>query len=272
MSVSCILFFKDSTGYGWSERFWYAGTTSDPTFTNNINALINARCLILTSTCFVTHVRVASSISRAPYIFAQPAGGVPGGETPPTAPSEVALLARLIAGGTSPYFNRPFLRGIPERVVASDNFVTDNTFDTNLIGFFNVLKNGNWNVQGRLTNAPNPLQPISTLTPLPPRGFNFSAAANIFAVGDIVRIRGARVPGYNGLKSITARNPAGTLYEAGGAAAPVVDTGLSPTAQLQKSFDLTIAITNIEGLTRRGAGRPFGLTRGRKQTLYSLCQ
>lgn len=272
MSLQTILFFIDPTGYGWSERFWYAGSTVNPTFTNNINQLINARALILTDTCNITHVRVASPVPRAPYIFAQPAGGVPGGELPPTAPSEVAILARLISGGAGPFFNRPFLRGIPQRVVTADSYTPDSTFETNINAFFAVLRNGNWNIQGRLTSAPNPLQPINTLAPVPPRGFTFTAAAGLFVKGDVVRIRGAKVPGYNGLKSIIQVNPAGTLYEAGGASPPVVDIGLSPTAQKQITFDLGIAITNIEGLTRRGAGRPFGLTRGRKQTLYSLRQ
>lgn len=278
-SKKMTLFFTNQTDYGWSETFYYSGDTTEPTFSNNISDLITARAGILTDTCTIVRARVASGTKRNPYIFALNGGmGTPGTEMHPTAPSEVALLCLFQAGLTG--FNRAFLRGIPERVTASDSYVPDMTFTTELDAFFNVLKNGFWNCVGTLGGPPAHFT-ISAVIPTPPRGFSFlctappgpasTPPATAIAVGDTIRVHGCRVPGYNGLKVVTMI-PTATSFVVGGAAPPVPDAGSTPYLTQIGAFDTVILTCNPEKLSRRGAGRPFGVIRGRRPTLYALRQ
>jgi hypothetical protein len=267
-SARTTLFFLDGTGYGWSETFYYAGSPDIPTTTLSVLALATARAGILTSTCTLTHARVESFVARNPVIIPLAAGaGIPGSETPPTAPSEVALLVRLAAGLTG--YNRPFMRGIPLRVVQADTFVPDAAFTAELNVLFGVLNTSIWNAVGTLGGSPTHL-PITTLVPTSPRGFSITfAAAQALTLGQTLRIAGARVPGYNGLKRIVEINSP-VIAQVGGAAPPVPDSGSSPYALIPGTFDAQITDTFVERLTRRAAGRPFGQSRGRKPTLYSL--
>jgi hypothetical protein len=267
-----IFFFQDSTGYGWSERFWYNSTTADPAFTNNLLALANARVAILTNTCFLTHIRVQSNLRRAPYVIKLAAGGLPGGETPPTAPSEVALLFITQAATPSPLKNRAFLRGIPERVVGGDNYGPDSTFLANLAFFTTVLQNGLWNIVSTIQSLPPAPIPIAALHGTVPRGYSFTAAVSSFGLGATVRVTGTKVPGYAGLKQVVGVDTTGTIYTVGGSAPPVADTGIAPKATLINYSTAVIFQSFVERLSRRSAGRPFGLSRGRKGTLYSLRQ
>lgn len=272
-SSKLVMFFKDQTGYGWSESFYYGPGFASPNLVTDVQDLVNARAAILTNSCLITHVRVSTATKRLPIIF-QLAGGVgkPGGETPPTAPSEVALLVSLQALGVG--YLRPFLRGIPERVVAADAYFPDPTFTANLNQLSTELVSGPWNASGTLGGSPTQF-PVSSLLPGTPRGYSFiTPIGSTFAgaVGSKIRMHGARVPGYNGIKVIT-QNPTGThLFSVGGASPAANDNGVAPYVTQPGAFDSQITAFTIEGITRRGAGRPFGLSRGRKATLYSLRQ
>jgi hypothetical protein len=272
-SAKVVAFFKDGAGYGWSETFYYGPGPTATNLTIDVPALIRARAAILTSSSTITHARISTLTKRLPIIVQLGGGtGVPGSETPPTAPSEVALLVTLQAVGSG--YLRPFLRGIPLRIVGADLYVPDPTFTANLNSFFNVLKNGLWNVVGTLGGPPLQ-QPIAhSPAPNTPRGYTFTNGATstfVGTVGQLIRVHGCRVPGYNGIKRITQVNSP-TVYTVGGASPAVADNGVAPYLTTLGSVDAAINSTVVDGLTRRGAGRPFGLSRGRKATLYSLRQ
>lgn len=273
MSLKLTIFIRDNAGYGWAENFFYNGGTTGPQFTFNLQQLFNGRAAILTNSSLITHARIDSGVKRNPLIISIAAGaGKPGAETPPQAPSEVALLCRFSAAATT--YLRPFLRGIPERVVQSDFFQPDGTFMSNLNSFFTTLKSGNWNAQGFLGSSPNPF-PITNLTPVLPRGWKFQTALTspfVGTLGQKIRIHGAKVPGYNGIKVLTAVDNTAHQYTVGGASPAAPDTAIGAFLTQLTLQDAVITDCLAEGLSRRGAGRPFGLSRGRKQTLYSLRQ
>lgn len=261
-----LLFFRDVDGRGWSERFWYAGPVTNPNFTVNISQLVGARAGLLVSSANITHVRVASGSKRAPYVFSLASGGTPGNETPPSMPSDVALLVRMVQSGSVPAANKAFLRGIPQRIVQAETYFPDLPWTNAFNNFVAVLQGGNWNVVSSLDLAPQPLQDISVLTPTSPRGFTFVGPLNVFAQGDVVRVRGAKVIGFNGLKTVTGVNAAGTTYSVGGGAPSSVDTGAAPTAQMLVYSETPTGNVFVEGVSNRKTGRPFGVSAGRRQT------
>lgn len=267
MSVPCQFFFRSADGYGWSERYFYAGTTTDPAFSSNINALASARVQLLTTSGRLTHIRVASPTLRNPFIFALAAGGTPGSYAPPTAPAEVALLFRMNAGITG--YNRIFLRGIPDEIVSGDSYAPTPTWNGVMNSFIATLSNSFWNCQGTL-GSPTVRFPILNLNPNLPRGYSFDVTPRVLVQGNVIRMHGASVPGYNGIKRVVAVGPSATLVQVGGAAPAVADpTTLAYYTQIM-DFDAVITSAFPENLTRRAAGRPFGLSRGRRPTLYSL--
>ncbi len=269
-SKKMVAFFTDATGYGWSETTYYNGPVDLPTMTTNVQNWCQARSNALTNMCMITHVRVASPIKRDPYII-QPGvnGPIPGGETPPTAPSEVALLVEYQAQGIG--YNRSFIRGIPERVVQADSYVPDAQFNANIQGYITFVTASIWNVVGTLGGDQTQF-PVTTLIPNSPKGYSFVCPTQTFAVGSQVQMHGAKVPGYNGRKTVT-QQPAGShLHVVAGAAPPVADSGTAQYVTVPGHFDNQIGQVVIAKVSRRGAGRPFGLSRGRRPTLYSLRQ
>jgi len=271
MSIPVVLFMKNATGYGWSERFWYAGPTDTASLVTNVQQLVVARAAILTNTCVIIRSRVANpgGVKRNPVVFTGNGAGTPGTETPPTASSEVALLILYQNIGVG--FNRAFLRGIPERVVNVDTYAPDAAFNTNLNTFTAVLFNGLWNVRGHLSSAPQTSYHLSTIIPTPPRGWTAIPTPDFpGGLGQQLRVTGAVIPGYNGIKTITGVNTAGTLLTFGGAAPPVTDISLNILATTLGAFDAPLLTAQPVGISRRAAGRPFGPSRGRRQTLYSL--
>lgn len=270
-AAACTFFFKGPSGYGWSERYWYTGTTTDPTFSANINALVNARMGLSTTNVVLNHIRVQSSTKRAVFVFALTLPLPTGTQPTPTAESEVALIMRLNGSGVTPVYNRIFMRGIPTRIISGDDYAPDIAYQGAVTAYSNVLATPNWAVVGTL-GAPFPPSPVSitALTPLPPRSFSFAGPAASFIVGDQVRIKGNTIPGYGGIKTVTAISVAGTTYTVGGASPPVPDTGTAVTAQKVNRDQHQVSFAVGQAITRRGAGRPFGVSRGRKETLYSL--
>jgi hypothetical protein len=274
-SLQVVLQFVNPTGYGWSEGFWYSGPNNSDDINTNVQQLVTGRAAILTSSCMILRARIATGTLRNPFIISFNDGqGTPGTETPPTTSSEVALLAVFQADVTG--YNRAFLRGIPERVVQADSFVPDSTFSANMHNFFNVLLIGPWNAVGSIGGDPT-RYPISDLVPTPPRGYVLTVTSpgptDALEVGDSIRVGGTKVPGFSGLKTVTKVGPGPVIdVNVGGAAPAATDTGVAPYFTIPGEFDDKITNTLPIKITRRGAGRPFGLIRGRRQTLYSLRQ
>jgi hypothetical protein len=267
-----VLFFQDVDGRGWSERYWYTGTTLDPQFTVNISQLVGARAGLLNASAKITHVRVDSIQKRVPFIFSLASGGTPGSQVPPSMPSDVCLLVRMVAGTSEPYANKAFLRGIPQRIVAAEEYFPDLAWTNSFNNYVAVLQGGNWAIVSSLDGVPTSPQDISVLTPTSPRGFTFVGPANVFTAKQVVRIRHTKVVGYAGLKTIVSVNAAGTTYTCGGVAPASVDTGAAPTAQLYNYGQEPMGNVFVEGVSNRRTGRPFGVSPGRRPTVVPLRQ
>jgi hypothetical protein len=271
MSVRLTLFFRSPDGYGWSETYNYNGGTSDPTMLTNLNILINARIGILTSSCVISHARVATTTKRNPRIFAlTPTSGVAGLETPPTDAEEVALMVRLNAGITN--FNRIFVRGIPERVTQANSYIPDSTFAAEMLVYLTLLQSGLYNAVGTI-GSPTVTFPMGALTPLLPRGYSFTLPTPALTVGQRIHVKLSKIFGYNGFKTVTqiiAVTP--PIIHVGGASPNAPDTTGSPVLSTVTVQDNPITAAFVQGVTRRAAGRPFGPSRGRRQTVLSLRQ
>lgn len=272
-SLQVAMFFEDADGYGWSERFWYGGDTSPANIVTNVTDMANARAAMLTTSSSITRVRVASSIKRNPQIITfGGSNSIPGTYPIPTAPSEVALLVSLQNPAVG--YNRAFLRGLPREVVQADSYVPTEPFLTVFNAWALIMVGGNWNIVGTLGGS-DTQYPISLLMPSAPRGYTFTCAAPPtmppLAIGSIIRVHNTKIPGFSGLKTIV--NIIGSnSFKVGGASPPVEDTGTAPYFTVPGAFDSPLSTVSPGKLTRRGAGRPFGLIRGRRQTLYSLRQ
>ena len=269
-SVQVTLAFASSAGFGWSETYHYNGTVSGLPLPVSIIALMTARMNLCTTEIACTHIRVQSSVKRNPFIFLPNNGnGFLGIWNGPTQQSDVALLVRGNAGVTG--FNRIFLRGLPEAMFASQTYTPTPAFNTDMTAFSNVwVGSGLWNAVGTLGSSPArfPTSPPQGLTP---RGYTFTAPTATLAVGDKVRMHAASIPGYNGLKQVVAISPlVPPVYTVGGAGPPVQEPSLATYITKITPFDAVLTSFLVEGVTRRAAGRPFGQSRGRQATTYSL--
>jgi len=254
MSRQCTLQFKNSTGYGWSEQYHYNGANDLADATANINAMANARAGFLTSTCLLQRARLATTTPRLVQIIQLNSGaGYPGRETPPTDASEVALEA-ILQSATIGY-NRKFIRGIPERVTGGDQYLPDMPFTDALNAWVAVLIAGDlWHIVGK-PQTPTMFS-ASALDATLPRGYTFLAPSAGFVVGDRIRMTGATVPGYNGVKTVTQVLDATTgLYQVGGASPPVNQPASNTKVFLLGGYDLGI-VTATGRRRRMGMQRP----------------
>lgn len=268
-SRKCVLSIKGSSGYGYSETYYYNGATDLPTMSGIVQNLAAARAQMLSGAYSVSHARVQGAIARQVItILLNGGAGYIGTLTIPSAPQEVAV--EVILQGSTGHYNRKFLRGLPLNVVSGDNFTPDsaftsgaNTWTAQLTGF------SNWNIQGRpQSNSPFS---ITGLQPTPPRGFTGISTGLVLSNGSVYRISKSSVSGYNGLKTVTQVLDVPTgLYQFGGAAPGAADVNNNSKIQSTQPYDTPIASTVFVGLSRRAGGSPFGRSRGRRQTQYSL--
>lgn len=271
MSAKVVLFFKAASGYGWSETYYTTATGS--TLTSALSSLITNRMALSGSDTSCIRARIATGTKRIVQVLAAGGGsGVPGSQAPPTSAQEVALV--MLLSGTVPtaQYNRKFLKGIPERVISENTFVPDSSYNTAMNTFLAFLTSGLWSVQGRINTA-GPKFAIVSLTPTPPRGVSANVAPTFPAVlnGSTVRITGVAIPGYNGLKVVESQTagPA-PLLQLGGAAPPAIPPLAQGFINTENLNDVAVNASAITAVSRRASGGPFGRSRGRRATLYSL--
>lgn len=273
-SQQLVLFFKDLDGFGWSEKYFYSGPIIAGTVPAPIADLLSTRMGLSTTSITLTHIRLASGVKRDPFVLPVAGGtGIIGTQPIPSEPSEVALLVRFAPAGTTVGFGRVFIRGLPSRVVQEETFTPDSSYTAALNAYLSaVTSTGVFNVQGTLGSPPAHIT-VGTTLPLIPRGFQaVVTAAPPLVQGQQVRFHAAKVPGYNGLKTVTNVNVAPNTYQFGGAAPAAPDNGAAMYATLVNRYDNVITNGFVEGISRRAAGRPFGQSRGRRSTTYSLRQ
>jgi hypothetical protein len=275
MPQKVVLTFSDTNGYGWTETYYYLGSSTPPI--GDVNNLAYQRNQFLVQDASINYARITSSVKRNPYIidlnpFSSSVGALPG----PAAPDFAALLVRLIATGTG--YGRHFLRGLPEANVSEDSYVATPAFNSNLLAWSNLLQGGLWGIRSTLNGA-GPR--VATAPPFPAgnKGYNFFVAgAQVFSVNDVIVMHGCKVIGYNGTKTVVAVNPAtvpsaGFLYTVGGAAPPIGEgSNSSPYATKVNVTYGQINQVVIERITHRPPGRIFGSRRGRRNSLVPLRQ
>jgi hypothetical protein len=272
MSVPVTLYFKHKDGPGWSEGYRYTPQTGDfATNASDIRQLATLRAAMLTKDCTITHARAGTTTKRLVTVVPLMGGaGQPGAIAPPTMPLECALLFVL---QTPAYgYNRLYVRGFDRASVDGETLTASSDFNSAAGVWENYLMtSGLWYIYGSL-GSPTTHIALTNLVPTKPRGIQATAALNAISVGDVVTIHAATVPGYNGRKTCMTVTPAtgSAQYTFGGAAPAADDESTVAYATKEVFFDQAIQQVFFDKVTRRGPGRPFGLSRGRRQTTYSL--
>jgi hypothetical protein len=267
-----VLTLSDDQGYGWSETYYYLGSSTPP-LADVIN-LVYYRNQFLSATAIISYARITSAVKRNPYIqqFGTSRGAIAG----PAAPDFASLLVRQIASGVG--YGRHFLRGIPAANVQEDDYVSTPSFNSAIIAWSSYLQGGLWGIRSTLNGA-GPR--IATAPPFPAgnKGYNFFVAGSQnFSVNDVLVMHGCKIIGYNGTKTVVAVNAtttpsAGFVYTVGGAAPPVGEgNNSSPYVTKVNVTYGTINQIVIERITHRPPGRIFGSRRGRRNSLVPLRQ
>lgn len=274
MISEIIATFKDSYGYGWSERHWLDWGTSQTVLNDRLATYYAMRVKILSNDCELNRVRVSSGQYKNPYIFElNPNPGSPNGQVPGPA---VADFARLIVrwqgqGG----YGRTFLGGIPQKYIVGDSFIPDAAYLAAMQNFILSFFGQGWVVNSTIATGKPQKYAASNLTKLTPRGYTFDVQTGLFTVNDILRMHGATVPGYNGQKTvvnISFSTPNDTVTVGGGS--PAVDEPTGTATFVTKEIESWVYINqgNYEQVTRRSAGRPFGQRAGRRASTVPLRQ
>jgi len=266
------LFFNSLEGYGWSETYHWGPTVDPLAFTPTVITLVGKRCAWLTKDCQMVRLRLGTAFKRDPIIYDTDAYTTSVGAINDTQNnSDNALMVRGECPGVG--YNRNFCRGVPDSFVSGDEFLPDaiwtNAFNA-WIAY--VLTPGFFQIVASVDNPQTPVA-VASLVPSSPKGIQMS----ITQVGPSpltgqVRITGASVFGYNGIKTITS-GPTGTLagaYLLGGAkpqAPNSVSDRIFATPVVPRQGDVKQYF--FERFTTRKAGRPFGLRRGRARTVLS---
>lgn len=272
MGQHASMFFVNSERYGWTEDYNYLGATDLASVTLAFNTLVTLRAKLLSADCSIPRVRIESTFKRYPLILDYENSNFATGKVPGTVnDSDDAVIIRLDA--LSVGYNRIFMRGLSDGLVTGDQFTPDPTWDSNFTNFSNLLVDGDWAVLSHLGNQ-QPSVIANAISPNAPKGIRLTVAStNVWAVGQQLRISGASIFGYNGVKTVVSALPpaAGlTVYLLGGAQ-PQAPDGIANTIHvtpLDPQFGVINGV-NVEQYTLRKAGRPFGVRRGRARTVLS---
>lgn len=269
-------FFQDTSGYGWTEGFHFntdKGYTGWATFFDTIAVL---RMKLSPPSVQCPRFRVQSVNSRAPYVnLPTPGTPYPGTATGDQLPADDAILIRWRS--SQGYYNRTYLRGVPEEQISGEKLTIDSTYSTNLQAWIDaIVADGAVCVVSSLATT-NTHYPIAYLAHATPKGINMTVgAATSIPIGTKLVIHNAGVVGYNGQKTVVSGptpSTTGNVYLLSGANPKVdcpADTQAYYTIPVKQMY--VVANGAPEKVSDRKAGRPFGLSRGRGETNYSLRQ
>jgi hypothetical protein len=268
-----VMFLYNESDYGWSERHWIVPGQPLASIAATVQGLVSNRIAFLSSDCFVSHVRVGTANPRQPITIDFPVATSQGLLSDTSAVDFAGALVLFKQGGVT--FNRVFARGLPGTCLFEDTLRPTPEY----LAGFTVFSNG-YLADGNLTmrQLANPNQPkiqIANLTSISPRGYQFTCPTGSFPKGSLIRVSGARTFGYNGTKTVVNLTTVGSVdtVQVGGASPPSpTDSSGSVFAKLITFNSAAPDAVTLDKVTRRGAGRPFGLRRGRAQTRISLRQ
>lgn len=273
MGLKLQMFLQSDEGYGWSEHWSWTGTTDPNLLVVLFNTFTDKRVNLLTNDCQVIRIRLESDFKRDPMIFALQSYANNRGRQPEKVNNLAnAVLLRSEAPGIG--YNRVFLRGVPDSMVVANQFIPDASWQTAFNSFRTFVRDsGNFDVDASVDNPQTPI-PVASVSMSNPRGIRLVANVGMpIPASGQVRIKGASVVGYNGIKNIvrppTATEPEVTLL---GGARPQQD---NPTSDMVTVTPIEVragAMTQlfIEGFTQRRVGRFFGQQAGRARTQLSL--
>jgi hypothetical protein len=195
-----------------------------------------------------------------------------------TATADAALLLRLkLSTGPS---SRVFLHGFPSQVNDANQYTPAalSGWDTSIQALINFLTVGS-NIYHRYvlpqpTTGENYTGIVNAIVPKLPRGFTVTPATGLTpTVGQLVSFSnyGAGIVGLRGQKRITNVANAPTTFDVGGAA-PIgsLPSPSSATFLLYNVMFATGTYGEVERITERHVGRPFGQYPGKKQSTLSL--
>jgi|SRR5882672_71369 len=267
------LFFKSNAGYGWSEDYWIIPPNSGPALSTFVSQFVPKRAKFLTQDTEIVRVRIATNHKRDPQIFDyEGVASAVGGYAANVNNTANAVLVRFEAVDVG--FNRLMMRGIPDVLIDSGDFVPNAQWLQGFNAFRTFITGGG--VFQVVASVDNPQMPIPALTLSLSAGKGFIVTVDPLIPAlttDRVRISGCKVPGYNGRKHIVMKNPNGlpSSYLLGGAKPPA-DEPASPTTFMTPLIQLEGATTVAfyERFTERRPGRFFGEQPGRARTLLTL--
>lgn len=272
MPYKVTWFFRDVNAHGWSESIYNTGFDTQGVYTRAL-ALVDKRLDILGREAELIALRVANDDPQRDSALKSFAPGDGQGQYPPAADnnntdfSDTSLLVLLYA--TSKKKGRLFLRGIPDDVCNNAGQYTPPPFFVNKFQTWAIALAGEGSWAVRTFAPPAAKVPITTIdqSQLTGTATIVTGAPNLLVPGDLVVFTGGR--GSRGLRGrhrvlaaatdgITFRVPCNKLLLP-------YDGGMS----VQKvAFELTpFSSATVVRITRRKAGRPFGVPPGRSKIL-----
>jgi hypothetical protein len=269
-TYKCTLFINGD-GYGWTENY-YVSLASYNGAQAVMTAYLPYRTAILSQSCQVVYLRISDvTIFRdAQVLVPPPASGsgkyVTGGVENP----DTAMKLRITASPT--LFSRMFIRGIPDGQIT--NFAYTPTPDYELLviqwaGFLQDPFNA-FSLQNRRA-APGAPNAFDTGTANTSQGFHFQTgvAPTGLVKGNLLYISGTHVPGTTGLKPFVSslNNGDGTYQINVGGGRPYFANTFNGFWSSRPTTYTQLVSALFEQPTSRRAGRPFGLSRGRRPTL-----
>jgi hypothetical protein len=269
----CTLFFQNADAYGWTEQHWYGGGTTLDVFRPQADILVRTRAAVLTTDCFITRVRLDTSVKRMPQVLDYAGVDYATGQWPGVVnSSDDCVILRYVNYGIG--VNRTFLRGIPDAMVTSDEFKPTPDYSFALQSYVTAATGPNWFVVAQMGNPQPPINGGSMVQGNP-KGIRLTLPTPLPSpLPASVRISGASIIGYNGVKNVLAdvTVTGGTpTYQLGGARPPANN----PSGDFVKVVPLvyssgSVQQTSLDQFTLRKPGRPFGLRAGRARTKLSL--
>jgi hypothetical protein len=266
------MIFKHPAGYGWTEDIssFYAPFT---TFSGILPPLINARLALLSNDCEFTVVRASNGSYRNPNEYQVSVPGTPNGLADGPVAQDFTRI--LLSTETAAGYGRIFMGGIPQSWVSGDALIWPPAAQKAFLAYAALLTSGtvNWGNNSVNTGAKKQTYAMTGLSPSSPRGYTFTSGSLLLTVGQVIRVTGSTVFGYNGTKTVTAVQ-SDTLPQVctvgGGAPSNPGANGDTVLFTLQSGSYQSFTGIRPVGITHRKSGRPFGVRPGRQRNRVPL--
>jgi hypothetical protein len=260
VAIYRVTMFFAGQQVGWSESCFMLANPTLPAGQAVITQLIAERSAFLTSLASIVDVRVSDDELFRDIQFQPPGLPAQGGVPDPPAGWQSCVMIRQ-AGGNAPfrYFSNRYLRGIPANITFGNIYrgVANPGFDARLKVYLNSLKNSfSMKVNTGQLDAGIPILAISAtgivgLT-APLVGANGNSTVEIYGISRrISKKRKFSIRVFVDNQNFTLNGWTGGALGAVGVM-KLVKPGLQ-----------AIASTQIDGISERRVGRPFGQPRGR---------